>query len=152
MLSGPPQSIWSSGDTTTLEERTQSPSSHFFTMVTLQPWVTLDFQLSNPVNTNGCRSSLNWVPDSVHTGVLYQMGKNVFSLPSYSGSLKVKESWFPASQEPSPCDGISYRGVRFLEAVLMVWVKEKNIKHVSGFLARGLKVAQSCLTLQPHRL
>ena len=70
MLSGPPQSIRSllCGDITTPEEKTWSLLSHFFTMVTLQPWVTLGFQLSNPMNMNGYRSSLNWLLDFAHTG------------------------------------------------------------------------------------
>lgn len=90
MLSGPPQFIWSllCGDIPTLEERTRSPSSHFFTMVSLQPWVILGFQLPNPVNTNGCRSSLNWVPDSAHTGVLVIKWVRMFYLSLLFWQLK----------------------------------------------------------------
>lgn len=66
----PPKSISSllQGDITTFGERNWSPSSYFFIMVTLQPWITLGFHLSNPMNVNGCRSPLNWFPDSAHTG------------------------------------------------------------------------------------
>lgn len=70
MLSCPPKSTLSllHGDITTLGERNWSPLSYFFIMVTLQPWITLGFHLSNPMNMNGCRSPLHRFPDSAHTG------------------------------------------------------------------------------------
>lgn len=56
------------GDITALGERNWSPLSYFFVMVTLQPWVTWGFHLSNPMNVHGCRSPLNQLPNSAHTG------------------------------------------------------------------------------------
>lgn len=56
------------GDITILGERNWSPLNYFFIMVALQPWITLGFHVSNPVNINSCRPPLNQVPGSAHTG------------------------------------------------------------------------------------
>jgi len=57
----------------------------------LQPWITLGFHLSNPMNMNGCRSPLNQVPDSVHTA---DQRVGMFSLSLLSWQFKCKNDEF----------------------------------------------------------
>ena len=111
------------------------------------------FQLSNPVNTNGCRSSLNWVPDSAHTGVLVIKWVRMFSLSLLFLQLKkLKNHDFQLPRNLVHVTEYPIGWLDFEGRVDGVVQRKKNIKHGSGFLARGLKVAQSCPTLQPHGL